>query len=156
MMPSRANNVSAPKAFFRRRFAPTLRPYHGPWISLPLLIVLLLLFLFIVLNEHFVLRPGIVVNLPTSPFVTGVPQSALVVAVTRDGTVYFRDERVELEKLSPAFAQAVLEHPNESLIIEADARTPYHLVTRICDMATAVGIREVLLATKPPAGDAAR
>lgn len=151
----RTNGVPA-RGFFPRRFRPTVRPYHGLWISMPLLTVLLLFYLFIVLNEHFVLRPGIVVNLPVSPFVAGVPHSSLVVAVGRDGTIFFQDELTTLDKLAPALAQAVVEHPNEPVIIEADSRTPHYLVTRICDMAMAVGVREVLLATRPQSGSTVR
>lgn len=146
----------SPHPLFPRRFVATVRPYHGLWVSMPLLTVLLLFLMFIVLNEHFVLRPGIVVNLPRAPFVSGIPNSPLVVAVTRDGAIFFRDERVSLDELSNAFAQAVVEHPNEALIIEADSRTPHYLVVRICDMAMAVGLREVLLATRPAGGGVAR
>jgi biopolymer transport protein ExbD len=146
----RSSDALERQVFFQRRFLPTVRPYRGMWISLPLLTVILLFYLFIVLNEHFVLRPGIVVNLPVSPFVSGIPHSALVVSVTRDGSLFFQDEPMRAEQLAQAFAQAVVEHPNEPLIIEADVRTPHYLVTRICDMAMAVGVREVLLATKPP------
>lgn len=137
------------RAFFKRRYRLSVRPVQGLWLGVPLLTVVFLVTLLLLLNDYFVLRPGITVNLPTAPFVSGAPPSPLVVTLTREGSVFFNDEWVPFDKLPDAFGQAVLDHPNDPLIIEADRRTPYYLIIRLYNAAMAVGIKDVLLATRP-------
>lgn len=137
------------RAFFKRRYRLSVRQVHGPWLGVPLLTVALLVMLLLLLDNYFVLRPGILVNLPTAPFVSGVPPSPLVVTLTREGSVFFNDESVPFDRLPEAFGQAALDHPDHPLIIEADRRAPYYLVVRLYNAAMAVGIKNVLLATRP-------
>lgn len=149
-------NVTERIGFLRRRFMPYRRMFRGPLALVPLLNVVLLLAMFAVLNSAFVMRPGVVVHLPSSPFVSGTQYSALVVTVTQEGLVFFNDERTTLDGLQASFAQMAFEHPDMPLVVEADSRVPHSTIVRIYNMAMGVGIRKVLLATRVATAGGAR
>ena len=137
--------------YFRRKFRPNQRLFKGPLDVVPLVNVVLLFMLFIILQSPFVMQPGIVINLPTSSFASGVPYGAMVVLISQEGMMFFNDERVTMEGLSAAFAQSAYEHPDASLVVEADGRVQHSVLVQIYNMAMAAGIKNVVLATRVPA-----
>lgn len=136
-----------------RRYRPKRRVFAGPISFIPLVNIALLLVIFMLLNSGFVLRPGFVIQLPTAEFVAGGRYDAKVVTLTQEGLVFFDDERWPLEDLAQAFMQAASKNRDLSLTVEADSRVPYGTVVRVMNMATAAGIRQVNLATRPALGE---
>ncbi len=134
--------------FLQRRFMARCKPFRGPMPAVALLNLVLLVIMFVVFQSSFVLKPGVVVSLPSSPFVSGLPYSARVVTITQEGLIFFEDEQVPLDKLQSAFAQMVYERPDAPLVIEADSRVQHAVIIRVYNLAMAVGVREVLLATR--------
>lgn len=134
----------------QRRFRTRLRPARGPMDVVPLVSVTLLLLLFFMVHSPFVLQPGILLDLPESPFTAGARYEALVVTVSQEGLIFFNDERTPLEGLASAFAQAAHEKPQRPLLIEADSRVRHGTLVQIYNMAATVGIREIVLATRLP------
>ena len=140
-----------PQGALVRRFRSRLRPARGPMDAVPLVTVALLLLLFFIINSAFVLQPGMIMELPSSAFAAGARYGALVVTLTQEGMVFFNDERTTLDGLESGFAQAVFEHPEATLLVEADARVSHGALVQIYNMAAAAGIREVVLATRATA-----
>ncbi len=138
--------------FLRRRFQPRYRIAAGFWDAVPLVNLALLLYIFHLVQSPFVLQPGLLVNLPASPFHSGVPYGARVVTMTQSGLIFFNDERMTLETLSTALAQWDRERPETTLLIEADGRVLHETLVRVYNMALASGIEKVVLATRPPQG----
>ncbi len=134
--------------FFRRHYRPRNRLASSPLDAAPLANVILLVFLFFIVNSSFVLQPGIVVNLPDTSFTSGVPFGSMVVTISQEGMVFFNDERTTLEGLAQAFSQAAHSKPDSALIIEADGRVRHERLVRIYNMAMQAGIRRVALATR--------
>ncbi len=130
------------------RFAPAHRPLAGRLDPVPLANVLLLFFFAFLVNSSFVVQPGVRIALPAAPLAEGAPYRAAVVTLTQEGMVFFDDRRTTLEGLKSAFAQARFEHPDAALIVEADEGVPQGRLVEIYNMATAAGLREVLLATR--------
>ena len=138
-------------SYLRRRYRPHERLFKGPIDVVPLVNVVLLFVFFFILQSPFVMQPGIVVNLPTASFASGVPYGALVVTISQEGMMFFNDERMTMEELGAALAQAAFDQPDASLVIEADGRVPHSTLVQIYNMATAAGIKSVVLATRVPA-----
>jgi len=132
----------------RRLFLPRRRLVRGILDPVPLANIVLLFFLFFLVSSSYVIRPGITVNLPTSFFSDGAPYGAFVVTLSQEGMIFFNDDRILLDGLSSAFAQAAHEQPGATLVIEADERVPYRTLVEIYNKATAAGMREVVLATR--------
>lgn len=135
-------------SYLRRRYHPHLRVARGRIDPVPLVNVVLLLVLFSLLNAPFVLQPGVTVDLPVAPFADGVGYGPAVVTLSQEGMVFFNDERTSLDALPAALALAVADHPQASLVIEADGRVAHNAIVQVCNMATAAGIRKVVLATR--------
>ncbi|MFH0880287.1 MAG: biopolymer transporter ExbD, partial [Lentisphaerota bacterium] len=83
-----------------------------------------------------------------SPFYSGVPYEAMVVTISQEGMIFFNDERTALKGLAQAFAQAAHDHPEATLVIEADGRVLHSTLAEIYNMAMGAGIRKVALATR--------
>jgi biopolymer transport protein ExbD len=132
----------------RRKYHSENRIANGLIDSAPFLDIALLLFLFFIVARIVVLQPGIVVDLPEAAFTTGADYESLVVYVSQEGHFYFGDERITLEGLESAFAQAVHEDPEARLLVEADRRVPYDTLVRIYNRAMSTGIRKVVLGTQ--------
>lgn len=146
----------------RTRFTPRSRIAQGlisigPWVD-----VVLLVLLFCLVGSKVVLKPGVVVTLPEAPFTDGTRPGLMVVVhsvgsgtLAREELVFFDDIRFrvrnegEMQGLKLAFAKAVNDRGNTTLIIEADQRVSHGTVMALMDMASEVGVRKVNLAHKP-------
>lgn len=135
----------------RRRFRSNRRLFCGTFSIVPLADVVLLVVLFLLTNFRFVLQPGVNVELPEAPFSDGAPYGPMVVVLTQEGIVLFNDERTTMEGLASAFGQAVHEHPDATIVVEADHRVQHGSIIKVLNMAAAAGVREVNLATRSAA-----
>ncbi len=134
----------------RRCFKGRYRRAVGPVEVTALLNVILLLGMFLFAASRFVLQPGVRVRLPAAPFTDGAPYGARVLTLSQEGLVFFNDERIALAALGPALAQAGRGRETEPLLIEADEGTSYGTLMEVYAQAAQAGIREVVLATRPP------
>jgi len=123
----------------------------GPPGFIPLADLVLILFTFYLSQAPFVLQPGIAMTLPSAPFAEGTRYGSLTVTVTRDGLVFFNDDRVKLQDLAGRFSEAVALRPDEPLVIQADGFVQHYTLIQIYNMASEAGIRDVNLAVREPA-----
>jgi len=102
------------------------------------------------LSANFVLQPGVAVSAPPSPFLLGAQQNQQIISITGGAVpaIYFRDQKISLERLGPLLDAAKRE--NRSIIIKADRQTPYELVVAVTNAALQHGISSVSLAGAPP------
>ncbi len=131
----------------RRRFKGRYRRAVGPIEVTALLNVIALVLMFFFSSSRFVLQPGVRVRLPPAPFTDGVPYGSRVLTLTQEGMIFFNDEHMTLDRLQAALARTTGEEP---LLVEADEKTGYGTLMEIYVLATKAGIREVVLATRPP------
>src|SRR5947199_8515062 len=127
------------------------KQYNFGWlVRFTLIDLLFLMIFFLLLSSNFVLQPGIAVSAPASPFSLGSQQNQQIISITGGEVpaIYFRDQKVSLERLGPLLDQAKRE--NRSIIIKADRQTPYELVVAVTNAADQHGISSVSLAGAPP------
>ena len=134
----------------RRRFTGRYRRAVGPVEATALLNVVVLAGMFWFAATRFVLQPGVRVRLPAAPFTDGAPYRARVLTLSQHGLLFYNDERMTLETLGPALARPDGERSDLPLLIEADEGTPYGTLIDVYALAAKAGIREVILATRPP------
>lgn len=115
----------------------------------PLIDVVLMLVIFFMLTTTFVLAPGIKVDLPKGSSVQRAQETDQVVVVTKEGDVYYRDERVDLATLQAALHQSKQEQPDLRVVIKADKSALHGRVVDIMDMAKTMGIERLAIATAP-------
>jgi len=136
-----------------RRYRPKRRVFREPLNLLALINVATVFGAFLLLNADFVLQPGVLLQLPAAAFVTGARYSDTVITITQEGQTFFNDERMPLEAVGQALAQVAERNPAVTLTIEADYRVPYGAIVRVVNLATAIGIHQVNLATRPGFGE---
>ena len=115
----------------------------------PLIDVVLMLVIFFMLTTTFVLAPGIKVDLPKGSSVQRAQETDQIVVVTKEGDVYYRDERVDLATLQAALHQSQQEQPGLRVVIKADKNALHGRVVDIMDMAKTMGIERLAIATAP-------
>ncbi|MBN1672923.1 MAG: biopolymer transporter ExbD [Kiritimatiellae bacterium] len=151
-----ANSVAPaetrPLGILDRRFRPTRKPFAGTWNIVPLADVVLLIVLFLLVNFKFVLQPGVTVQLPRAPLASaGSTYGPMVVILTQEGIVFFNDERTTMDGLASLFSQAAHQHPDTTVVVEADHRVPHGAIIAVINMASTAGIKQVNLATQTAA-----
>jgi biopolymer transport protein ExbD len=112
-----------------------------PWIN-----VLLVLFLYYVVQQQRLVSPGVTISLPDAAADGGAPIDSEVVTVLRDGIIFYRDEKLSPEKLLPALRAGGT--VRSTLLIEADGSVPNATLVRVYEAARTAGFRQVVLATR--------
>lgn len=141
-------NCSEHMTFLRRRYPLRLRLARGVIGAAPLADLTVLVLMFIILNSWIVLKPGVQLELPEAGFVSGARMGASVVTLSREGLIFFNDERASLEELSKQLARELRYQADPVLVIEADRRISHEQLIRIYDLAKTAGYKEVFLATR--------
>lgn len=127
-----------------------------PHIDLvPLIDVILVLIIFFVVTTTFDARSTLQVQLPTaSDQKTTAPQSKLSVLVNADGRYFVNDQevlRTDIESLKQIIAQLAGADREQTVLLRADARTPYQAVVTAQDALGQLGFRRIAIATAPEA-----
>jgi biopolymer transport protein ExbD len=147
----------------RTRYFPRSRVGHGLIILAPWINTVLLVALYWIVNSQMMLQPGVVVDLPASEFTEGISSGMIAVVLSvptgsvrgHDEIVFFDDERfmvadpAQWQALKQAMAGRVKQHPDASLIIQADRRILHGTVVDLMSAAREIGVRRVDLAVKP-------
>lgn len=134
-----------------RTFLPRRRTGRGFLTGTVFLDTALLFSAFVLASSHFVLKPGITLDLPVASQTEGLQFNDMVLSISREGLFFFNDEQVKVSDLEAVLLAAVQERPGIALILEADAVTPQSSVAAIYDAAARAGFRQVFIATRSAA-----
>ena len=91
------------------------------------------------MTEHSTLQPA------------ALREDALEVAVTRDGTVFFRNHRIVLSDLPDALREAARNGAEKTVYVKADARAKYGDVKAVLDQIRQSGLQNITFLTNHPA-----
>ena len=134
-----------------RTFLPRRRTGRGFLTGVVFLNAALLFSAFILVTSHFVLKPGIALNLPVASQTEGIQFNDMVLSISREGLLFFNDEQVKSADLESVLRSAAQERPGIALILEADASTPQATAANVYDAAARAGFRQVFIATRSAA-----
>jgi biopolymer transport protein ExbD len=130
------------------------RAQDEPHIDLvPLIDVILVLIIFFVITTTFDARSTLQLQLPTASDQNNPePPRSLSVLVNADGRYFVNDQEVlrqDAESLKQTIAQVAGEDRQQSVLLRADARTPYQAVVTAQDALGQLGFRRIAIATAP-------
>lgn len=134
--------------FLRRRYPLRLRLARGVIGAVPLADMTFLVLMFIIMNSWIVLKPGVPLQLPEADFTSGARMGSDVVSLSRQGLIFFNDERTTLTELAERMAASVRGDTGSVLVVEADRRITHETLIRVYNMAKDAGFHEVLVATR--------
>ncbi|MNV16957.1 Biopolymer transport protein ExbD [compost metagenome] len=130
------------------------RSQDEPHIDLvPLIDVILVLIIFFVVTTTFDARSTLQVQLPTASDQKNTsPPRSLSVLVNADGRYFINDQevlRTDVEALKQTIAQVAGDDREQTVLLRADARTPYQAVVTAQDALGQLGFRRIAIATAP-------
>jgi len=131
-------------------------------------VMLVLLIVFMVITpmlQHGVSVDMARVNSPT-PMPDADKEDSLLVAIMRDGQIYFGTDRVKVEDLTAKVKDRLANKVDKRVYIKSDARAKYGAVVDVVDNVRSAGVDDVGLLTeqkqvspitqKPPSGPGAQ
>ncbi len=132
------------------KFARNAKIFRGQLDAAPLASVLFVFMILLLLHPALVFLPGVPVNLPESVDLPGTTNPKVVVVIDRGGEMYFESQAIDDAVLKDKLEAAVLKNKGAlTLVVQADKETKHDTLVRLAGTAREVGIREVLLATRP-------
>jgi len=112
-------------------------------------VMLVVLIIFMVITP--MLQKGVTVDLAKTtnpkPFPDAEKEDALIVAVQRDGSIFFDTQRVAPEELTQKVRDRVNNRTNKEVFVKADARAKYKSVVEVVDNVRAAGVDTLGLLT---------
>jgi biopolymer transport protein ExbD len=112
-------------------------------------VMLVLLIIFMVITP--MLQKGVSVDLAKTDNPVQMPdadkEDALLVAITRDGKVFFGKEQIAPDQLSDKIRDKLVNRVDKRVFIKADARARYKNVIEVVDNVRAAGVDQLGLLT---------
>jgi biopolymer transport protein ExbD/biopolymer transport protein TolR len=112
-------------------------------------VMLVLLIIFMVITP--MLQKGVSVDLAKVNSPAAMPdadkEDALVVAVMRDGKLFFGNDRVEADQLTQKVKDRLANRVDKRVYVRADARAKYGSVVEVVDNVRAAGVDDLGLLT---------
>ncbi|HYG04978.1 MAG TPA: biopolymer transporter ExbD [Stenotrophomonas sp.] len=130
------------------------RAQDEPHIDLvPLIDVILVLIIFFVVTTTFDARSTLQLQLPTaSDQHNATPPRSLSVLVNADGRYFINDREVlrsDIASLKQVIGEVAGDDREQTVLLRADARTPYQAVVTAQDALGQLGFRKLAIATAP-------
>jgi len=114
-------------------------------------VMLVLLIIFMVVTP--MLQKGYDVDMAKTdnpvPMQDADKEDALLVAVTRDGKIFFGNDQVQPDQITEKIKQRVATAPGQTVFVRADARARYGKVVEVVDNVRAAGVDQLGLLTAP-------
>lgn len=115
----------------------------------PLVDCVLLLLIFFMLTSSFIFQPGIKVDLPKATTIEPNIRKELVVLITKDGSLFFHDNRISLKAFETQLKKEVTSNKKAFLVISADKEVVHGRVVEVMDTAKVAGIERIAIAALP-------
>jgi len=78
---------------------------------------------------------------------SGQHKAPIIITINAEGVIFMGEQAYDLVKLRAALSQLAGQVPNEAVLIRGDRQSQFGLVIQVLDMARAVGIQDVAVAT---------
>jgi biopolymer transport protein ExbD/biopolymer transport protein TolR len=112
-------------------------------------VMLVLLIIFMVITP--MLQKGVSVDLAKVNSPAAMPdadkEDALIVAVMRDGKLFFGNDRIEADQLTQKIKDRLANRVDKRVYVRADARAKYGSVVEVVDNVRAAGVDDLGLLT---------
>lgn len=132
------------------KFARNTKIFRGQLDAAPFASVLFVFMILMLLHPSLVFLPGVPVNLPEAVDLPGTTNAKAVVVIDRGGQMYYDSQAIDEPALKEKLEAAVLKNKGVlTLVVQQDKEARSETLVRLAGLAREVGIREMLLATRP-------
>ena len=135
------------------KFPRNARIFRGQLDASPFVGVLFLVAIFLLLNSSLVFMPGVAIKLPEGKGFPGVTGPTVKVFVDWHGQLYYESQAISVENLRLKLRDLVRRTGEPvTLVLLADKTVTVEMVVRLSELADDAGIKMVVPAVRPPAG----
>lgn len=115
----------------------------------PLIDVIFLQLIYFMLTSSFIMQPGIKINLPQAVTSETVSEKEILVSITKEGTIFYREQPVTKEELERILQGITTVDRDRVLIIKGDKKAEHGIVVEVMDIARRTGITKIVIGTMP-------
>jgi biopolymer transport protein ExbD len=120
-----------------------------PEINLaPFVDTIMILLIFFVVTANLYVVTGVDVSKPKAQTARTVGQKAVMIGITREGTVHIYGRQVSLERLQNLIEQEVAKMPDLSILIIADKEASIGRAVQVMDKCSLAGAGKVSIAAE--------
>ncbi len=112
----------------------------------PLIDLVFLLLIFFMVTTSFVKETGVDVERPTASTAASAENSNILIAVTKEGEIFFDQQRIDIRTVRGHIARAIAENPGGDVIVVADRHSHTGTVVQVMDQCRLAGAKRVNLA----------
>lgn len=112
--------------------------------------IVFIMLIFFIVTSSFVRESGVEVNRPEASHSVSQKDAGIFIAVTANNDIYIDKRLVDVERVQANLERLLLEQPDPSLVIQADAFAFNGTVVAVMDAAKGAGISKIALATEQP------
>ena len=116
----------------------------------PLIDMVFILLIFFLVTTSFVKESGVEIKRPIASSAVSKEKTNLVVAVTKDGTIYVEKRSLDIRSVRSYMERFLAETPQGSVVIAADRESMTGLVIQVLDACRMAGIKNVSVAARKP------
>lgn len=118
----------------------------------PLIDLVFLLLIFFMVTTSFVKETGVDVNRPSAATATVSESGNILIAVTKDGEIYFDRKRTDIRSIRSHVTRALAENPGAQVIIVADKTSHTGKVIKVMDECRLSGAERISIAASKNSG----
>ncbi len=110
--------------------------------------IVFIMLIFFIVTSSFVRESGIEVNQPQAAHVSSQKDAGVFVAITASNDIYIDKRIVDPERVEATLEHILLDHPDASMVIQADKHAYNGTVVKVMDAAKGAGIKHIALAAE--------
>ncbi|HIJ60420.1 MAG TPA: biopolymer transporter ExbD [Nitrospirae bacterium] len=114
----------------------------------PLVDVVFLLLLFFMLTSQLIQEPAIKLKLPESKTAESQKDEIKTILITKDGTIYFMDEKIDIKKLQSFIKNSLKDSEKDFVRIKADKDSNIGVLVAVIDEVRLAGVKNYSIATE--------
>lgn len=125
------------------------REAQKPEINLaPFVDTIMILLIFFVVTANLYVVTGVDVSKPKAQTARTIGQKAVMIGITREGTIHIYGRQVSLERLQNLIEQEVAKMPDLSVLIIADREASIGRTVQVMDKCSLAGAGKVSIAAE--------
>lgn len=113
----------------------------------PLMDMVFILLIFFIVTSTFTKETGVDINKPQAQSAQTLEQTAIMIAITKEGTIHMHEKQVDIGMLRSTLKRLVAKNPGRSAVILADRGCETGITIDVLDECTMAGIKKVSVAS---------
>jgi len=140
-------NSSKGGAGMHRNYRSLHEEHQNPEINLaPFVDTIMILLIFFVVTANLYVETGINVSRPKASSASAAGAKAILIGITREGTVHMYGRQVSMERLRMIVEQEVIKQPDVSVVIISDRDGFVGRTVEVLDQCTLAGVQKISVA----------